>query len=320
MIQNNQIVVSSRDIAEHFEKRHDHIMRDIKNLLEGIPKTGDTQPMFFESTYINEQNKQEYSEYLMNRDGFSLLVMGFTGQKALEWKLKYIAAFNAMEEELKKQQIQSKTPNELILMLAQANVEQDKKIQTLEETANQHEQQLKQLKSEVTINALNQIEDTAELKKRTTEQYGEITATKIAVQDVQHQMDSFKRATIPTRDFKEVVHYFFDNTYIPFSKLRNPDLNDYPEKELYPAIWQDFYKEYSSVAKCNLTRRLNETKKNKIEAGISKTKAEKTTKLDVIVNDTYLKHAMESFIDMIMARYEIMLEISADGEVSHYEG
>ena len=37
----------------------------------------------------------------MDRDGFSLLVMGFTGKKALEWKLKYIDAFNQMEETLK---------------------------------------------------------------------------------------------------------------------------------------------------------------------------------------------------------------------------
>ena len=39
--------------------------------------------------------------FLMNRDGFSLLVMGFTGKKALEWKLKYIKAFNQMEEQIK---------------------------------------------------------------------------------------------------------------------------------------------------------------------------------------------------------------------------
>jgi phage regulator Rha-like protein len=40
---------------------------------------------------------QFHRMYLMNRDGFSLLVMGFNGKKALEWKLKYIDAFNKME-------------------------------------------------------------------------------------------------------------------------------------------------------------------------------------------------------------------------------
>ena len=74
-------------------------MRDIKNLLEGMLKIEQTS-MFHKTTYINEQNGQSYPMYLMNRDGFSLLVMGFTGAKALEWKLKYIEAFNAMEKEL----------------------------------------------------------------------------------------------------------------------------------------------------------------------------------------------------------------------------
>lgn len=56
--------------------------------------------MFTESTYISSRGRKEI-EYLMNRDGFSLLVMGFTGSKALEWKLKYIDAFNKMEDRLK---------------------------------------------------------------------------------------------------------------------------------------------------------------------------------------------------------------------------
>ena len=73
-----------------------------------MPKIGQTPSMFHEATYVNEQNGQTYPMYLMNRDGFSLLVMGFTGAKALEWKLKYINAFNAMEKTIKTPQL---TPN-----------------------------------------------------------------------------------------------------------------------------------------------------------------------------------------------------------------
>lgn len=94
---NGELVVSSRQIAENFGKRHDNIMRDIGGLLN----FEDTQKMFYKSSYINTQNGQEYTEYLMNRDGFCLLVMGFTGKEALAWKLKYIEAFNAMEKKLK---------------------------------------------------------------------------------------------------------------------------------------------------------------------------------------------------------------------------
>lgn len=53
--------------------------------------------MFIQSFYMDKQNGQRYPMYLINRDGFSLLVMGFTGKKAFEWKLQYIKAFNRME-------------------------------------------------------------------------------------------------------------------------------------------------------------------------------------------------------------------------------
>lgn len=96
--QNGEPVVSSRQIAESFGKEHKHVLRDIENLIGGEPKIG-LSSMFFKSEYISSQNKK-LPEYLMNRDGFSLLVMGFTGKAAFEWKLKYITAFNAMEKQL----------------------------------------------------------------------------------------------------------------------------------------------------------------------------------------------------------------------------
>lgn len=63
--------------------------------------------MFKKINYVDSQNKQQYPMYLMNRDGFSLLVMGFTGKKALDWKLKYINAFNQMEKIIRERQSQS---------------------------------------------------------------------------------------------------------------------------------------------------------------------------------------------------------------------
>lgn len=56
--------------------------------------------MFFKTEYTHPQNHQKYTMYLMNRDGFSLLAMGFTGKEAVQWKLKYIEAFNQMEKQL----------------------------------------------------------------------------------------------------------------------------------------------------------------------------------------------------------------------------
>lgn len=97
-ISNGQVVVSSRQIADDFEKRHDHILRDIELLKVNLTPQN-WGMLFIESEYRNENNRI-FKEYLLTRDGFSLLVMGFTGQKALEWKLKYIEAFNKMEKML----------------------------------------------------------------------------------------------------------------------------------------------------------------------------------------------------------------------------
>ena len=100
--QDGTLLVSSREVAENFEKRHDSVLRDVTNLIENVGSPQNCGSLFNVTTYTHKQNKQEYKEVLMNRDGFTLLAMGFTGRKALEWKLKYIEAFNKMEKELSK--------------------------------------------------------------------------------------------------------------------------------------------------------------------------------------------------------------------------
>lgn len=98
--QNGRILASSRDVAEKFGKSHNHVIRDIENIIFKSDCPNLDSEMFVESTYQNSRGKT-YKCYLMNRDGFSLLAMGFTGKEALQWKLKYIEAFNKMEETLK---------------------------------------------------------------------------------------------------------------------------------------------------------------------------------------------------------------------------
>lgn len=96
VINNNQIVVSSKDLAEHFGKQHKHVIENIRDILSAENSANE---FFHEESY--SYNGRRLPMYLMNRDGFSLLAMGFTGKKALQWKLKYIEAFNEMEETLK---------------------------------------------------------------------------------------------------------------------------------------------------------------------------------------------------------------------------
>jgi len=89
---------TSADVARHFGKRHDNVIRDIRNLLPQLPDWGVLN--FAETPYTDPQNGQTYPAYRITRDGFTLLAMGFTGQKALGFKLAYIEAFNRLEREL----------------------------------------------------------------------------------------------------------------------------------------------------------------------------------------------------------------------------
>ena len=95
--ENGQVLASSREVAERFGKAHDKVKRSIKSFEKDVAIFGE---MFILSYYDDSYGRKQ-EEYLMTRDGFSLLCMGFTGKKALEWKLKYIDAFNQMEDRLK---------------------------------------------------------------------------------------------------------------------------------------------------------------------------------------------------------------------------
>ena len=117
IMKDKQAVTSSLQVAETFGKRHDHVMRDIEELIEqsGSPKLGNE--MFVKETY--ENRGKQYPMHYMNRDGFTLLAMGFTGDKALQFKLEYIKAFNEMEQQVKFQ-VPSTLPEALRLAADQA--------------------------------------------------------------------------------------------------------------------------------------------------------------------------------------------------------
>lgn len=93
--QNGEPVASSRDVAKRFGKEHKNVMQAVANL---VAENSAAKSMFHPATFENRGKK--YPMYLMNRDGFSLLAMGFTGKEAVQWKLKYIQAFNEMEKQL----------------------------------------------------------------------------------------------------------------------------------------------------------------------------------------------------------------------------
>lgn len=131
IIKNRSAVVNSRDVAKVFHKSHNHLLRDIDRLekdwgnliasknghnnfsalrpnlspvdLETLSRVSKMKfdECFIPSTYIT-QNGRTVRSYDMDRDGFTLLTMGFNGRNALAFKLAYISRFNDMEQELTK--------------------------------------------------------------------------------------------------------------------------------------------------------------------------------------------------------------------------
>lgn len=97
VIRNERPVVSSRNVADVFERQHTHVLRDIRNL---ECSTEFTASNFGLSEY-KDPTGRVLPEYFMTRDGFTFLAMGFTGSKAAQWKEAYINAFNEMEASLK---------------------------------------------------------------------------------------------------------------------------------------------------------------------------------------------------------------------------
>lgn len=174
-----QPVVSSREVANNFEKQHKHVLECIENLKEGVAEK--SADLFIESKYQHPQNKQWYKEYLLTRDGFSLLVMGFTGAKALQWKLKYIEAFNKMEQYIKEQKPKLPTTYKEALQhllvqveenerLALENKQQTKVIEKQSEVIGEMAPKAEYFDALVDNNLLTNIRDTAKelgIKERT---------------------------------------------------------------------------------------------------------------------------------------------------------
>jgi Rha family phage regulatory protein len=113
MVKKEKALVSSRVIAEKFEKDHAEVLKRIhgydrngkhvSGLIDDFDSSVNTLEYFVQNEYKDSSGKSN-KEYLLSRDGFSLLAMGFNGKEALKWKIKYIKAFNSMESFIREKQ------------------------------------------------------------------------------------------------------------------------------------------------------------------------------------------------------------------------
>lgn len=130
--ENSQAQTNSLLVAEKFCKRHADVIRSIEKLLDTEDEALNAKMrLAFEPTSYTDSTGKRNPMYAMNRKGFSILVMGYNGIKALQFKDAFYDAFDAMENELRKPK--QMTLSEQLLMQAQFNVEQEKRISAVEQ-------------------------------------------------------------------------------------------------------------------------------------------------------------------------------------------
>lgn len=99
---NNQAVTTSLNVSKTFGKQHKHVLESIQNI---VAENSAAKSFFALGSYKSRGRK--YKMYYMNKDGFTLLAMGFTGKKAMQFKMEYIQAFNQMEKVIQENNLDS---------------------------------------------------------------------------------------------------------------------------------------------------------------------------------------------------------------------
>lgn len=108
---NNTVTALSTDVAKLFSKLHKDVLRSIRSLIEQAPSLNERN---FALVEVKDAKGENRPAYRMDRKGFVLLAMGFTGEVALKFKIAYIDTFDRMEEQLRKQQTFAEQDNALI--------------------------------------------------------------------------------------------------------------------------------------------------------------------------------------------------------------
>ncbi|WP_165207233.1 Rha family transcriptional regulator [Weissella sagaensis] len=131
-LQNGVATTTSLQVANAFDKKHKNVLQDIDNLMA---ENSAVKNMFTKTTYSTERGR-EYRQVIMNKNGFTLLVMGYTGKAATDFKVRYIRAFDEMEEALKNQPVLRLPKNnaEMMQVIQATNDEQNQRIDQVETT------------------------------------------------------------------------------------------------------------------------------------------------------------------------------------------
>lgn len=233
--ENSQALTSSLLVAEKFGKRHGDVIRSIEKLLktEDEALNAKMRLAFVSTSYIDSTGKSNQM-YVMNRKGFSILVMGYTGVKALRFKDVFYDAFDAMETALKETQQKNLSGAEYLLQQAQLMVEQERRITTVEQRLDNMDKERKEngerlLEAKLSDERLPEMSMKARVNQLVREY---AVATNTSFQDVWHKVYSqlYYLYHISIKSYKKlhknetnldiaVRNYFIDKIYIIISNM-----------------------------------------------------------------------------------------------------
>ena len=211
---NDQALTNSLLVAKSFGKEHKHVLDSIRKLIDGCAEIS-ADPMFEETTYVNEQNGQTYPMYLMNRDGFTLLVMDFKGKRAMQFKLEYIKAFNSMEEQIKASQ-KPKSQIEILQMSINQLVEQEHRLSSVERDVAETKKEIAEMKQERIENGKLLLE--AEVSEN--------KVTEISMRNkIRRLVNQYAAATNTSQ--RDIWHDIYNNLYYAYGI----SINSYKDKD-----------------------------------------------------------------------------------------
>ena len=269
---NGTLTVSSLQVAEDFEKEHRNVIQSIAKLITEIQPAENSARYFLSSSYVDAKGENRKC-YNLTRDGFSLLVMGFTGKKALEWKLKYIEAFNLMEQKIRERYSDISPQLQFLIDMERKQKQLEKKQEELESKIADIEEleskiaDIEELESKIEdIEELeSKIADISEIRDNTikaTFEYGRISS------ELQKSISKTVKIRCidicGTAQMYEAVHKSIENTIysdikkrFEVSSYRELAYNQFADALLFIEMWQPNSKieklMYENTPKPNMT-------------------------------------------------------------------
>jgi Rha family phage regulatory protein len=150
-VENNQVVTDSLTVAVVFGKEHKHVLRDINNQISKLEEAGEedfNKSNFGRIGYIDSRGRSQ-EKYILTEEAFTLIAFSYITPEAMKMKVMFIQEFKRMREELTRKIEQPKSQAEVIAMLAQYNVEQERKLLALEVETSKHSSRIEQIENKI---------------------------------------------------------------------------------------------------------------------------------------------------------------------------